>query len=99
MLPEHYENLVFWQNHCVNLCVEWIKGMCSISRILSAAIVVTLMASISACADSNTFQIAVIGPMAVYQRAHCLGDTEKRPRFHKVFEWFSSSNESWRSLR
>ena len=39
--------------------------MYSISRTLSAAIVVTLMVSISACADSNTFQRAVIGPMAV----------------------------------
>ena len=45
--------------------------VCSISRTLSAVVVVTLMLSMSACADDNTFQIAVIGPLTGKDRAGC----------------------------
>ena len=43
--------------------------VCRISRALSAVIVVALMLSISACADDNTLQIAVIGPLSGKDRA------------------------------
>ena len=43
--------------------------VCRISRALSAVIVVVLMLSISACADDNTLQIAVIGPLSGKDRA------------------------------
>lgn len=43
--------------------------VCVTSRALSAVIVVALMLSIVACADGNTFQIAVIGPLSGKDRA------------------------------
>lgn len=40
-----------------------------IFRVLSAVMAVTLMLSMSACGDGNTFQIAVIGPLSGKDRA------------------------------
>ncbi len=54
---------MFWQDHFVNLIADRPK-VCVMSSALSAAIVFALMLSMSACADSNTFQIAVIGPLS-----------------------------------
>ena len=43
--------------------------LCSIRRALSAVVVVAFMLSSSACADDNTLQIAVIGPLSGKDRA------------------------------
>jgi branched-chain amino acid transport system substrate-binding protein len=52
------------------LIVAW-KGskICSIGRPLSAVVAVVLMLSFSACADTDTLQIAVVGPLSGKDRA------------------------------